>query len=314
MKKNIFIDGESGTTGLQVYERLNKHPYVNVLAIDNERRKSTSYKKEMLASCDIAFLCLPDKSAIETVEIADQLGNESPIIIDASTVHRTNGDWAYGLPELGQHYKNKIIESKRIAVPGCYPTGANLIIKPLIDYEYISSNNPFIISAVSGYSGGGKDLIKYFKEEDHEPFFTYGLNLDHKHLPEIKFHNNLSLDPIFMPSVGDFIQGMIVSIPIHFSSFVKKVDTNTIQTLMEEFYLDSKFVSVLKKNEGLNSKGFLRPDNLVNTNFLDISVFGNDKNEQVVISSRLDNLGKGASGAAIQCMNLVLGYDEALSL
>ena len=314
MKKNIFIDGESGTTGLQVYERLNKHPYVNVLAIDNERRKSTSYKKEMLASCDIAFLCLPDKSAIETVEIADQLGNESPIIIDASTAYRTNGDWAYGLPELGQNYKNKIIESKRIAVPGCYPTGANLIIKPLIDYEYISSNNPFIISAVSGYSGGGKDLIKYFKEEDHEPFFTYGLNLDHKHLPEIKFHNNLSLDPIFMPSVGDFIQGMIVSIPIHFSSFVKKVDTNTIQTLMEEFYLDSKFVSVLKKNEGLNSKGFLRPDNLVNTNFLDISVFGNDKNEQVVISSRLDNLGKGASGAAIQCMNLVLGYDETLGL
>ena len=314
MKKNIFIDGESGTTGLQVYERLNKHPYVNVLAIDNERRKSTSYKKEMLASCDIAFLCLPDKSAIETVEIADQLGNESPIIIDASTVYRTNGDWAYGLPELGQNYKNKIIESKRIAVPGCYPTGANLIIKPLIDYEYISSNNPFIISAVSGYSGGGKDLIKYFKEEDHEPFFTYGLNLDHKHLPEIKFHNNLSLDPIFMPSVGDFIQGMIVSIPIHFSSFVKKVDTETIQNLMEEFYLDSKFVSVLKKNEGLNSKGFLRPDSLVNTNFLDISVFGNDKNEQVVISSRLDNLGKGASGAAIQCMNLVLGYDETLGL
>ena len=314
MKKNIFIDGESGTTGLQVYERLNKHPYVNVLAIDNERRKSTSYKKEMLAYCDIAFLCLPDKSAIETVEIADQLGNESPIIIDASTVYRTNGDWAYGLPELGQNYKNKIIESKRIAVPGCYPTGANLIIKPLIDYEYISSNNPFIISAVSGYSGGGKDLIKYFKEEDHEPFFTYGLNLDHKHLPEIKFHNNLSLDPIFMPSVGDFIQGMIVSVPIHFSSFVKKVDTETIQNLMEEFYLDSKFVSVLKKNEGLNSKGFLRPDSLVNTNFLDISVFGNDKNEQVVISSRLDNLGKGASGAAIQCMNLVLGYDETLGL
>ena len=247
MKKNIFIDGESGTTGLQVYERLNKHPYVNVLSIDNERRKSTSYKKEMLASCDIAFLCLPDKGAIETVEIADQLGNESPIIIDASTAHRTNVDWAYGLPELGQNYKNKIIQSKRIAVPGCYPTGANLIIKPLIDYEYISSNYPFIISAVSGYSGGGKDLIRYFKEEDHEPFFTYGHNLDHKHLPEIKFHNNLSLDPIFMPSVGDFIQGMIVSIPLHFSSFIKKVDTETIQTFMEEFYLDSKFVSVLKK-------------------------------------------------------------------
>jgi len=146
------------------------------------------------------------------------------------------------------------------------------------------------------------------------PFFTYALNLNHKHLPEIKFHNNLTLDPIFMPSVGDFIQGMIVSIPIHFSSFIKKIDTNTIQGLMEEFYSDSHFVSVLKKDEGLNSKGFFRPDNLVNTNFLDISIFGNDKNEQLIISSRLDNLGKGASGAAIQCMNLALGYDENLGL
>ena len=314
MRKNIFIDGESGTTGLQVYERLNKHPYVNILPVDKVRRKSASYKKEMLASCDVVFLCLPDKSAIETVEIADQLDNESPIIIDASTAHRTHQDWAYGLPELGQNYRNKIIGSKRIAVPGCYPTGANIIIKPLIDKKYISTNNPIIISAVSGYSGGGKDLINYFNKEDHEPFFTYGLNLDHKHLPEIKFHNNLVLNPIFMPSVGDFIQGMIVSIPIHFSSFLKKVDTKIIQTLMEEFYLDSKFVSVLKKDKGLNSKGFFRPDNLVNTNFLDISVFGNDKNEQLIISSRLDNLGKGASGAAIQCMNLALGYDEDLGL
>jgi N-acetyl-gamma-glutamyl-phosphate reductase len=197
MRKNIFIDGESGTTGLQVYERLNKHPYVNVLPVDKDRRKSPSYKKEMLASCDVVFLCLPDKSAIETVEIADQLDNESPIIIDASTAHRTHQDWAYGLPELGQNYRNKIIGSKRIAVPGCYPTGANIIIKPLIDKKYISTNNPIIISAVSGYSGGGKDLINYFNKEDHEPFFTYGLNLDHKHLPEIKFHNNLVLNPIF---------------------------------------------------------------------------------------------------------------------
>jgi N-acetyl-gamma-glutamyl-phosphate reductase len=314
MKKNIFIDGESGTTGLQVYERLSKHPNVNILSVDNEKRKNISYKREMLASCDVAFLCLPDISAIETVEIANQLKEKSPLIIDASTAHRTNEEWSYGLPELGKIYKDKIIGSKRIAVPGCYPTGANLIIKPLIENEYISPNYPIIISAVSGYSGGGKDLINYFNEEDHEPFFTYALNLNHKHLPEIKFHNNLTLDPIFMPSVGDFIQGMIVSIPIHFSSFIKKIDTNTIQGLMEEFYSDSHFVSVLKKDEGLNSKGFFRPDNLVNTNFLDISIFGNDKNEQLIISSRLDNLGKGASGAAIQCMNLALGYDENLGL
>ena len=262
----------------------------------------------------MSFLCLPDDGAVEAVQIANQLGNKSPIIIDASTAHRTNPDWAYGLPELGLEFRKKLLHSKRIAAPGCYSTGANVILKPLLENNFISHKNPIVINAVSGYSGGGKALINYFKEKDHEPFFNYGLKLNHKHLPEIMYHNNLELTPIFSPSVGDFIQGMIVSIPIHFQWFKKKVNTQIIQSLMEDFYSDAHFIKVLKKDEGISPQGYFRPDNLVGTNNLEISVFGNDDNNQLIISSRLDNLGKGASGAAIQCMNIALGFDETLGL
>ena len=314
MKKNIFIDGETGTTGLQVHEKLTKHPIVNIMSVDQSKRKDLSYKKEMLAKSDVAFLCLPDEGSIETVQIADELGDKSPIIIDASTAHRTNPNWSYGLPELGENYRKSLEKSKRIASPGCYSTGANVILKPLISQGILNKNIPIIINAISGYSGGGKSMINYFKQTDHEPFFNYGLKLNHKHLPEIIYHNKLKLTPIFSPSVGDFIQGMTVSIPLHFSWFNDKVDTEKIQYLMEEFYSGAKFIKVLKKDEGISDKGYFRPDNLVGTNYLDISVFGNDDNDQLIICSRLDNLGKGASGAAIQSMNIALGFDETLGL
>ena len=314
MKKDIFIDGETGTTGLQVHEKLSKHPKVNIMSVDQSKRKDISYKKEMLAKSDVTFLCLPDEISIETVQIADELGDKSPIIIDASTAHRTNPNWSYGLPELGENYRKSLENSKRIASPGCYSTGANVILKPLISNGILSNNIPIVINAVSGYSGGGKSMINYFKETDHEPFFNYGLKLNHKHLPEIMYHNNLELTPIFSPSVGNFIQGMIVSIPLHFSCLNDKIDSKKIQRLMEELYSGANFIKVLKKDEGISDKGYFRPDNLVGTNFLDISIFGNDDNDQLIISSRLDNLGKGASGAAIQSMNIALGYDETLGL
>ena len=314
MKKNVFIDGEIGTTGLQVHEKLKKHPNINILPVNQNKRKDLDYKKEMFEASDVSFLCLPDDGAIEAVEIANQLGNKSPIIIDASTAHRTKPDWAYGLPELGSDFRKKLLHSKRIAAPGCYSTGANVILKPLLENNVISHRNPIVINAVSGYSGGGKALINYFKEKDHEPFFNYGLKLNHKHLPEIIYHNNLELTPIFSPSVGDFIQGMIVSIPIHFNWFKEKVNTQIVQSLMEEFYSGANFIKVLKKDEGISAQGYFRPDNLVGTNNLEISIFGNDDNNQLIISSRLDNLGKGASGAAIQCMNIALGFDETLGL
>ena len=314
MKKNVFIDGEIGTTGLQVHEKLKKHPNINILPVNQHKRKNLDYKKEMFEASDVSFLCLPDDGAIEAVKIANQLGNKSPIIIDASTAHRTKPDWAYGLPELGSDFRKKLINSKRIAAPGCYSTGANVILKPLLENNVISNKNPIVINAVSGYSGGGKALINYFKEKNHEPFFNYGLKLNHKHLPEIIYHNNLELTPIFSPSVGDFIQGMIVSIPIHFNWFKKKVNTQIVQSLMEDFYSGANFIKVLKKDEGISAQGYFRPDNLVGTNNLEISIFGNDDNNQLIISSRLDNLGKGASGAAIQCMNIALGFNETLGL
>ena len=314
MKKNIFIDGDTGTTGLQVYEKLSKHPYVGIMPVDQSKRKDISYKKEMLSKSDVTFLCLPDKGSVETVQIADELRDKSPIIIDASTAHRTNPNWSYGLPELGENYRKSLENSKRIASPGCYSTGANVILKPLILHGILSQNIPIIINAVSGYSGGGKSMINYFKKTDHEPFFNYGLQLNHKHLSEIIYHNKLEHTPIFSPSVGDFIQGMIVSIPLHFSWFNDKVNTEKIQCLIEEFYLGANFIKVLKKDEGISDKGYFRPDNLVGTNFLDISIFGNDENDQLIISSRLDNLGKGASGAAIQSMNIAFGFDETLGL
>ena len=314
MKKNVFIDGEIGTTGLQVHEKLKKHPNINILPVNQNKRKDLDYKKEMFEASDVSFLCLPDDGAIEAVEIANQLGNKSPIIIDASTAHRTKPDWAYGLPELGSDFRKKLLHSKRIAAPGCYSTGANVILKPLLENNVISHRNPIVINAVSGYSGGGKALINYFKEKDHEPFFNYGLKLNHKHLPEIIYHNNLELTPIFSPSVGDFIQGMIVSIPIHFNWFKEKVNTQIVQSLMEDFYSGANFIKVLKKDEGISTQGYFRPDNLVGTNNLEISIFGNDDNNQLIISSRLDNLGKGASGAAIQCMNIALGFNETLGL
>ena len=314
MKKNVFIDGEIGTTGLQVHEKLKKHPNINILPVNQDKRKNLDYKKEMFEASDVSFLCLPDDGAVEAVEIADQLGNKSPIIIDASTAHRIKSDWAYGLPELGPDFRKKLMKSKRIAAPGCYSTGANVILKPLLENNVISHKNPIVINAVSGYSGGGKALINYFEEKDHEPFFNYGLKLNHKHLPEIIYHNNLELTPIFSPSVGDFIQGMIVSIPIHFNWFKKKINTQIVQSLMEDFYSGANFIKVLKKDEGISAQGYFRPDNLVGTNNLEISIFGNDDNNQLIISSRLDNLGKGASGAAIQCMNIALGFNETLGL
>ena len=191
MKKNIFIDGETGTTGLQVYEKLSKHPNVGIMPVDQSKRKDISYKKEMLSKSDVTFLCLPDEGSVETVQIADELGNKSPIIIDASTAHRTNPNWSYGLPELGENYRKSLENSKRIASPGCYSTGANVILKPLISHGILSQNIPIIINAVSGYSGGGKSMINYFKKKDHEPFFNYGFKLNHKHLPEIIYHNKL---------------------------------------------------------------------------------------------------------------------------
>ena len=313
MKKKIFIDGEEGTTGLQIYERLENHPYIELLKIKSKNRKSLSAKKILMKEADLVFLCLPDVASIETVALGKELKEHCPIFIDASTAHRTSREWSYGLPELSNEYRNKIKNSNKIAIPGCYASGANLLIYPLTNKGLILNSHQFIVQAVSGYSGGGKKLIEYQKNSN-TPFFYYGLDLNHKHLPEIKFHSNLEKDPIFLPSVANFYQGMIVNIFLNKDDFVKEASFFEIQDIFRNFYKDQQFI-VSKFHKSIEfSNGFYKPNLIINSNNVEIYIFKNDEKQQLIISANFDNLGKGASGAAIQCMNLRFGFDEKLGL
>ncbi len=313
MQKKVFIDGEEGTTGLQIYERLEKHPYVELIKIDPNKRKNLSEKKKMMADADLVFLCLPDVASRESVQLGKQLKENCPIFIDASTAHRTSEMWSYGLPELSDEHRNNIKKSKLISVPGCYATGSNLIIFPLIKMGLISCSHQFVIQAVSGFSGGGKKLIEYQKN-NKLPFFYYGLNLNHKHLPEIKFHCNLENDPLFLPSVANFYQGMIVNLFLTIKDFEKQDSFFEIENFFNSYYKDQKFITVKYNDKIEIPDGFYKPNLIINSNRVEINIFKNINSGQLLISSNFDNLGKGASAAAIQCMNLRFGFDEILGL
>ena len=313
MIKKVFIDGEEGTTGLQIYERLEKHPNIEVIKIDPNKRKNLLEKKEMMKKADLVFLCLPDAASREAVSIGDELEEDSPIFIDASTAHRTSAMWSYGLPELSDEYRNNINKSNLIAVPGCYATGSNLIIFPLTKMGLISSSRQFIIQAVSGFSGGGKNLIEY-QNNNNSPFFYYGLNLNHKHLPEIKFHCGLENNPIFLPSVANFYQGMIVNLFLTIKDFEKETSFFEIESFFSEYYQNQQFIT-LKSNDTIQlPDGFYKPNLIINSNNVEINIFKNTNSGQLIISANFDNLGIGASAAAIQCMNLRFGFDEKLGL
>ena len=313
MIKKVFIDGEEGTTGLQIYERLEKHPNIEVIKIDPNKRKNLLEKKEMMKKADLVFLCLPDAASREAVAIGEELEEDCPIFIDASTAHRTSAMWSYGLPELSDEYRNNINKSNLIAVPGCYATGSNLIIFPLIKMGLISYSHQFIIQAVSGFSGGGKHLIEYQNNND-SPFFYYGLNLNHKHLPEIKFHCGLENNPIFLPSVANFYQGMIVNLFLTIKDFEKETSFFEIESFFSDYYQNQQFIKVKSNDDIQLSDGFYKPNLIVNSNDVEINIFKNTNSGQLIISANFDNLGKGASAAAIQCMNLRFGFDEILGL
>ena len=313
MIKKVFIDGEEGTTGLQIYERLEKHPNIEVIKIDPNKRKNLLEKKEMMKKADLVFLCLPDSASREAVSIGEELEEDCPIFIDASTAHRTSAMWSYGLPELSDEYRNNINKSNLIAVPGCYATGSNLIIFPLIKMGLISSSHQFIIQAVSGFSGGGKNLIEYQNNND-SPFFYYGLNLNHKHLPEIKFHCGLENNPIFLPSVANFYQGMIVNLFLTIKDFEKETSFFEIESFFSDYYQNQQFIKVKSNDDIQLPDGFYKPNLIVNSNDVEINIFKNTNSGQLIISANFDNLGKGASAAAIQCMNLRFGFDEILGL
>ena len=313
MIKKVFIDGEEGTTGLQIYERLEKHPNIEVIKINPYKRKNLLEKKEMMKKADLVFLCLPDAASREAVALGEELEEDCPIFIDASTAHRTSSMWSYGLPELSDEYRNNINKSNFIAVPGCYATGSNLIIFPLTKTRLISCSHQFIIQAVSGFSGGGKNLIEY-QNNNNSPFFYYGLNLNHKHLPEIKFHCGLENNPIFLPSVANFYQGMIVNLFLTIKDFEKETSFFEIEGFFSDYYQNQQFIKVKSNDDIQLPDGFYKPNLIVNSNDVEINIFKNTNSGQLIISANFDNLGKGASAAAIQCMNLRFGFDEILGL
>jgi N-acetyl-gamma-glutamyl-phosphate reductase len=312
MSHKVFIDGSEGTTGLQIANRLEHHPDVEMISIESAARKEPEARREMMKKADITILCLPDEASKQSAALAE--GTQTRLI-DASTAHRINPDWVYGLPELEHGQREKIAGSSRVANPGCYPTGFTLAVHPLIKAGIIGKDHPLTVNATSGYSGGGKKLIDTYSERFDSidtPRF-YGLGLSHKHLPEMQHINGLENPPLFVPSVGNFYNGMLVFVPLAGSLLKKKAGISDIWSVLSDYYAKESFVSVMPAGgEGSLSGGFIDPLACNGSNNIELFVFGRD--EQILLAARLDNLGKGASGAAVQNMNIMLGLCETAGL
>lgn len=314
MAVKVFIDGKEGTTGLKIFERFAKRSDLEILQIDEEKRKDPVEKAKMINASDYTFLCLPDAAAIESAELCT---NPNTVIIDASTAHRTNPAWAYGFPELSAEFRRKIETSKRIAVPGCYASGFISLGYPLVQSGILPKDYPVLIHAVSGYSGAGKKAIAQYEDPARNPELDsprlYALTQSHKHLPEMKKITGLDYEPVFNPYVCDYFQGMTVSVGLHSRLLGKKVTAKDVWEMMSEHYKDSRFVKVAGfMGEGTLTEQFIPANTLAGTNNMQIFVYGND--DRIMLTSRFDNLGKGASGAAVQCLNISMGIDEGTSL
>jgi N-acetyl-gamma-glutamyl-phosphate reductase len=305
MTASVFIDGEAGTTGLQIAERLAGLKGIAVKSIDPKLRKDADARKAIMRNCDAVVLCLPDDAAKEAVALADSLGKNAPKIVDASTAHRVAPGWVYGFAELDGKQAYTIRQASRVANPGCYPTGAIALLRPLIDAGIVPTDYPVTVNAVSGYSGGGKSMIESYEVSKTAPAFElYGLGLEHKHVPELMAYSGLTRRPIFVPSVGNFKQGMLVSIPLHLDTLPGKPSLKDIEVALSKHFAGSDRVRVVP---GAASLSRLEPEALNNTDKLELYVFGNDKQRHAVLVARLDNLGKGAAGAAVQNLQLMLG-------
>jgi N-acetyl-gamma-glutamyl-phosphate reductase len=309
-KPAVFVDGGSGTTGLGIAERLSLQSDIAVKSIAEDKRKDPAAKRALMAEVDLVILCLPDDAARETVALIDGMGNAAPKVLDASTAFRVAPDWAYGFPELAPDQADRIRMSRKVSNPGCYPTGAIALLRPLVDAGLVPTDYPVTINAVSGYSGGGKPMIASFEDGSAPAFHLYGLGFEHKHVPETQLYSHLTRRPIFVPSVGDFRQGMLVSIPLHLDTLPGKPDGAALHAALAKRYAGSKYVSVMPSDNPAAKDGRIEPEALNETNRLELYVFASEKHRQAVLVARLDNLGKGASGAAVQNMRLMLGMPE----
>jgi N-acetyl-gamma-glutamyl-phosphate reductase len=302
-KGTVFIDGESGTTGLGIRERLLALPDVALKSIAPERRRDPEARRELMAEVDLVVLCLPDDAAKESAALAASLGNKAPKVLDASTAHRVDPNWVYGFAEMLPGQAERIANARNVANPGCYPTGGIGLLRPLIDAGLIPADYPITVNAVSGYSGGGKAMISDHETSGGPAFELYGLKLEHKHVPEIQYYGGLTHRPIFVPSVGHFRQGMLVSIPLHLDALNGKPTGADLRAELADRYAGCDLVRVVDPQ----SDGKLEPEALNDTDRLELYVHANEKHRQAVVVARLDNLGKGASGAAVQNIGLMLG-------
>lgn len=309
MKTKVFIDGSEGTTGLRIHERFTNRDDIELLTISSELRKDTAERKRLINESDVTFLCLPDAAAIEAVSLVT---NDKVCIIDTSTAHRTQPGWAYGYPELSPEHRNAIRTGKRIAVPGCYATGFITLAYPLVKKGIAPTDYPFSIFAVSGYSGGGKKLIATYEEEGRDKKFDsarmYGWTQTHKHLKEMKAIPGLAQEPLFCPMTTNYHSGMLVQVPLYANLLAKKATPQQIHQMFSEYYADEPFVKVMPFGADVEAGGALFSDECAGWDGIQIFVTGNE--DRIVVATRFDNLGKGASGAAIQCLNLVLGCEE----
>lgn len=306
--KKIFIDGKAGTTGLRIYERLENRADIELLTLSDDERKDPVRRKEMLNKADIAFLCLPDDAARESVSMIE---NENTVVIDTSTAHRTNPDWTYGFPELFLNGEQSVASSKRIAVPGCHASGYIALVHPLASLGIIDKNTNLVCHSITGYSGGGKKMIAQYEDSEKDNLLNaprqYGLSQNHKHVPEMVAMTGIN-PPIFCPIVSDFYSGMAVTVGLFASDIKNGATVEDIKNIYRERYNGE----IVKYVESADEDGFYSAHSLGGYDSMQISVFGND--ERILLTARYDNLGKGASGAAIECMNLVLGADKKTGL
>jgi len=311
--RSRFIDGAAGTTGLEIAERLAGRAEFSLIALDDARRKDDAARAEAINDADVVILCLPDDAARDAVAM---IRNDRTCVIDASTAHRVAEGWTYGFPELAKDQRRKLLDSNRISNPGCYPTGAIALLRPLVDAGIVRADSTPAVFGVSGYTGGGKELIAVHEQPGVEPFGLYGLELTHKHVPEMKKYSGLSHAPLFVPSVGHYAQGMLITIPITRDITTKQVTAKDVHQVLSDYYAGETFVPVrpLADRAWLERDRFLRADRLVDTNTMELAVYGNDADGNVLAVASLDNLGKGASGAAVQCINLKTGVAETTGL